>query len=306
MSSRVRGKENARARAAEMRAEQARAARRRRVLGATAAVAVVILVVGGLVLAKLTSDGGGSTTATVKSGALPASDLATLTKIPAAASDTVGADGVTAVPSKIKAPALTADGKPKVLYVGAEYCPFCAAERWSMVVSLSRFGTWSGLGTTTSAAKDVYPNTPTLSFHGAKFTSDVVSFTGVETETNKQVNGQYTSLDTLSSADQKTFKLYNGPPYIAQAGGIPFIDLAGTYVSSGASFSPQILAGKTHAQIVKAIADPTSTIGKAVLGNANVLSAAICQATGNKPATVCTSPGVRAGAAALVADQAKK
>src|SRR6202035_3990590 len=25
-----------------------------------------------------------------------------------------------------------ASGKPMVVYVGAEYCPFCAAERWSM------------------------------------------------------------------------------------------------------------------------------------------------------------------------------
>src|SRR5471032_1218617 len=114
MSSRVRGKENARVRAAEMRAEQAQAARRRRVLAATGALAIVIVLVGGLVLAKLTSNGG-TTTATVKSGALPSTVLSDITTIPAAASDTVGAQGVTAVPTKIKAPALTANGKPKVL-----------------------------------------------------------------------------------------------------------------------------------------------------------------------------------------------
>ena len=52
------------------------------------------------------------------------------------------------MPASIDAPALTADGKPEVLYVGAEYCPFCAAERWPVVVALSRFGTWSGLSAT--------------------------------------------------------------------------------------------------------------------------------------------------------------
>jgi thiol-disulfide isomerase/thioredoxin len=305
MSSRVRGKESARVRAAEMRAAQARAARRRRVLAATGALGVVIVIVGGLVLAKLTSDGG-TTTAAVKASALPAAELTDITSVPAATFDQVGATGVSTVPAKIKAPALTANGKPKVLYVGAEYCPYCAAERWSMVVALSRFGTWSGLGATTSAAKDVFPNTPTLSFHGAKLTSDALTFAGVETETNKQVGGVYTALDSLSTADQRTFDTYNKPPYIAQAGGIPFIDIGGTYVSSGASFSPQILAGKTRAQIASAISDPTSAIGKAVLGNANVLTAAICDATGAKPATVCTSPGVKAGAAALVKDQASK
>src|SRR5438876_6623085 len=36
-------------------------------------------------------------------------------------------------------------GKPVVLYVGAQYCPFCAAERWALVLALSRFGHWAGL-----------------------------------------------------------------------------------------------------------------------------------------------------------------
>ena len=112
------------------------------------------------------------------------------------------------------------------------------------------------------------------------------------------------ALDT--AADQKTFDTYNKAPYVAQGGGIPFMDIGGTYVTSGASFSPGILAGKTRAQIAKAITDPSSTIGKAVLGNANVLSAAICKATGDKPATVCTSPGVKAGAVALVTNQPSK
>jgi Domain of unknown function (DUF929) len=305
MSSRVRGKESARERAAEMRAAQARAARRRRVLAATGSLGVVIVIVGGLVLAKLTSDGG-TTTATVKAGTLPASVLHDVTTVPAAASDKVGAAGVSAVPANIKAPAMTANGKPEFLYIGADYCPYCAAERWSAVVALSRFGTWSNLGETTSAAKDVFPNTPTLSFHGAKFTSDVLTFSGVETQTNKQVGGQYEPLDTPNAADQKIFDTYNKAPYVSQGGGIPFIDIGGTYVSSGASFSPEILAGKTRAQIAKAIGDPSSKIGKAVLGNANVLAAAICKATGDKPATVCTSPGVKAGAVALVTMQPSK
>src|SRR5712692_8559609 len=40
---------------------------------------------------------------------------------------------------------LTGNGKPEVVYVGAEYCPFCAAERWALSVALSRFGSFSGL-----------------------------------------------------------------------------------------------------------------------------------------------------------------
>jgi len=40
---------------------------------------------------------------------------------------------------------LTADGKPLVLYVGEESCPYCAAERWSLILALSKFGNFTGL-----------------------------------------------------------------------------------------------------------------------------------------------------------------
>jgi len=188
MSSRVRGKENARALAAEMRANQAREAQRRRVLLATGAIAVVIVIVVGLVLVKVMGKDDDTTTAAspkAATSALPAAVLKDVTTVPASVSDTVRAAGVTSVPQSIEAPALTDNGKPKVLYIGAEYCPFCAAERWPMVVALSRFGTWTGLAGTESGAKDVFPNTQTLSFHGAKFTSDYLTFAGFETQTNK-------------------------------------------------------------------------------------------------------------------------
>src|SRR6267143_6411690 len=47
---------------------------------------------------------------------------------------------------------LILNGKPEVLYVGAEYCPFCAAERWSMIVALDKFGTFTGIQNSKSAA----------------------------------------------------------------------------------------------------------------------------------------------------------
>ena len=55
-------------------------------------------------------------------------------------------------------PPLSFDGKsPAILYYGAEYCPFCAAERWAIIAALSRFGTWSGLKITASSHTDAYP-----------------------------------------------------------------------------------------------------------------------------------------------------
>ena len=75
---------------------------------------------------------------------------------------------------------LKSGGKPEVLYIGGEYCPYCAAERWAMVNAFSRFGTFTGLTTTHSSSTDVYPNTPTYTFAGSTYTSKYVTFTPVE------------------------------------------------------------------------------------------------------------------------------
>ena len=180
-----------------------------------------------------------------------------------------------------------------MLYVGAEYCPYCATERWAVAVALSRFGRFTGLGQTASSPSDVYPSTATLTFHGATYSSSYLSFTGKELQSNKVVNGTYATLDTLSVAqDALVTKLNKG-------GGIPFIDMGGKYTISGATYDPGVLKGKTHAEIAAALSDPTSAIAKGADGSANVITAAICVSTKDKPAEVCTSAGVKAAAAKL-------
>jgi thiol-disulfide isomerase/thioredoxin len=298
MSSRSDQKATAREHAAQLRAAQLRAERRRRLLYAGAAVAVVVAVVAGLVIAKVA--GVGASKPSAASGVASSPVITDVTSVPAATLDKIGVGSAQGGPQHITAPALTASGKPKVLYVGAEYCPFCAAERWPVVVALSRFGTFANLGVTSSASNDVYPNTPTLSFHGATYNSQYLSFTGVETTSNKLVNGNYAPLDSLTPADQQTFTTYDQPPYApGQAGSIPFIDIAGKYVSSGATYSPQLLQGLSQAQVAAQLKNPASQIAQAVDGSANLFTAALCQATGNKPGNVCTAPGVTAALARL-------
>ena len=75
----------------------------------------------------------------------------------------------------VDGPSLTQGGKPEVLFMGSEYCPYCAAQRWAMVSAVSRFGTFSGLTTTHSSSSDVDANTPTLTFYGSKYTSQYIS-----------------------------------------------------------------------------------------------------------------------------------
>lgn len=304
MSTRATGKAAARAKTTAMRAATARAERRRRVLFAGGAIAAVLLLVVGLVIAKAaglgSGDGSSDAAGTTGSRGGIAGVVKAVTSVPAGTLDTVGVGTAQAAPTPIEASPLTDQGKPKLLYVGAEYCPFCAAERWPVVVALSRFGTWSNLRTTTSATEDVFPDTPTLSFHGARYSSNYLAFTGIETRTNELVDGEYAPLDSLSREDQKTFETYNRPPYTAgSAGSIPFLDIGNAFVTSGASFSPELLAGKTHRGIADALADPADPLAKAIGGSANLLTAALCDVTGGEPASVCTAPGVTAAAAAL-------
>lgn len=259
-------------------------------------VGCLVLVMGVLVFLGIRWQGGSGAETTAADPAL----VQGVTSVPAATFDTIGTGGL-ANPLKPVSPAapLTADGKPRVLYVGAEYCPYCAAERWAVVAALSRFGTFDGLGQTTSAHADIYPDTPTLSFHGSSYTSPYLSFTGYETQSNQVQGTTYAPLDTLSRSDEKVFDTYDGPPYLDQSGSIPFLDVGGRYLTQGASYSPKLFAGLTHAQALSQIRDPSSPLSKSVLGAANTFTASICQLTNGQPAKVCTSSGVTAAAAEL-------
>jgi Domain of unknown function (DUF929) len=175
---------------------------------------------------------------------------------------------------------LTSGGKPEVLYLGGEYCPYCAAERWALVNAFSRFGTFSGLKTTHSSSTDVYPNTPTYTFAGSTYTSKYVTFTPVE---------EYGSSNTDVIANPTAAQQALATKYDL-SGSIPFIDLGNKYVEIGnlSPLVPSMLTGKTWAQVAAAMNDPSSALGKAEIGNANYLTAAICSLTGNQPASACT------------------
>ena len=219
--------------------------------------------------------------------------LGQLTSVPAATLDQVGAGTTAANPTSITGAALTSAGKPEVLYIGAEYCPYCAAERWAMIVALNRFGTFSGLAPIRSAAKDgggnaePFPLTPTWTFAKSSYTSSYLTFTPVEGYTNipDKATGFYTVLQPPTAAQQALLNKYDA----ANQGAIPFIDYGNRFLSVGASYNPAILSGLTWAQIADDLHDPSSTVAKSVLGTANFATAAICSLTNNQPASACTA-----------------
>lgn len=289
------------AKIAAIRAEEER--KRRRLLLSLGAIGAVVVVVLGLVIVKVATSRS-TAPAAQQSGANSASAqvVNAVSKIPGPVFDKVGAGTGPTPPQPIKAGGpLTAGGKPRVLYAGAEYCPYCAAERWAVVAALSRFGTFHHLGETSSSARDVYPSTATLSFHGATYTSKYLSFSGYEMQSNKLQGSSYATLDKLSASDQRLFQTYDAPPYVPSqsAGSIPFVDLGGRYMISGASYNPGVLKGMSHLQIARALSDASSPVAQNVDATANLVTAALCGLTENQPANVCTSRGVAAGAKQL-------
>ncbi|HVA83125.1 MAG TPA: DUF929 family protein [Candidatus Aquilonibacter sp.] len=197
----------------------------------------------------------------------------------------IGASGN--FPKKITAPALALNGKPQILYIGAEYCPYCAAERWPMIIALSRFGTFSNLHFMTSSSTDYAPSTPTFTFYNSSYQSSYISFTSVETLTNNLVNGTYPTLQTLSDSQSNIQSTFDS------GGGIPFVDFANMSTLSGSTYAPTVLQGMNWTQIIAQLNNTNSTVSQSVLGSANLLTAQICKATNNTPASVCTQSYIK-------------
>ncbi len=302
-ASRTKVDSSRRERIAAQRASERRAEQRRRILIASGSVIAVIAVVVAFIVIKANNKPGASTSSNGPTGTALAGVVSNVTSVPASTLDKVadGGGSVTAAgkPKAISGPALTANGKPEMLYMGAEYCPYCAAERWSMIVALSRFGTFSGLATVHSASvngagsAEPYPNTPTWTFANAKYTSKYLTFSSVEMQTNipNKSTGTYTNLQTPTSAQQALLTKYDAPPYVPAGsnGSIPFIDFGNKYLIAGASYTPQVLAGLSWATIGADLSNPNSAVAKGVDGTANYMTAAICKMTGNQPASACTT-----------------
>lgn len=275
------------------KARQAAQAKRNRQIAIISIAAVVVAVV---VVAIIASGGKDkpSPSASSSSDAAKVADL--VTGVPASILDQVGVGQNVTPPDMLpaSAPPLSENGKPDVFYYGAEYCPYCAAQRWPLVVALSRFGTFSGLGITTSSSTDTAPDTPTLTFHGSTYTSTYLSFSPVETQT--RTGG---ALDTPTAAQQALVNSYDAPPYASGAGGIPFLMIGDQFVQVGASIDPTTLAGMTQLEVATTLSDPAATTTQEIAGSANMFTAALCRLTNGKPTDVCTAPGVKAAESLL-------
>ena len=143
---------------------------------------------------------------------------------------------------------------------------------------------------TYSSSTDAYPRTPTLSFRSASFTSDYLTFTGVEETTDQpchpgaqgcSTNG-YQVLKEPTSAQQQLLETYD------PGRSIPFLDLGGASVLVGASYDPQVLAGQTPQQVARWLGQPQTAEAKQIGAAAAALTRSLCQITDGQPLRACS------------------
>jgi Domain of unknown function (DUF929) len=213
---------------------------------------------------------------------VPTSVMQELTGVSDSTLNSIGAVSTVNPPAAINGTALTANGKPEVLYVGGEYCPYCAFERWGMIVALSRFGNFTGIEYMQSSATDVNPNSPTFTFQNATYTSNYITFVPVE-EYNR--SSETVVWHTLTTAQQTLVTSYS-------TGGIPFIDIGNSYVVTGVQdqlvLTTLNLQGQNWTKIAPQLNDPQSAVAQGIDGTANSLITAICKIDGAQPSSVCT------------------
>jgi hypothetical protein len=280
-SRRASNAQSARQKAAAARAEQQRLDQRRRamaILSSVVAIAVVVAVIAVIALNhKTKSNPAGDRTVA------SASVVKAVTSVSTATLDRIGAGSVITPPPPVTGQSpLTASGKPEVLYIGAEFCPYCAVERWSLAIALSKFGTFSNLGEVHSGTSD--GNYASLDFYKSSYTSKYLSFVSVENEDRNQKK-----LEPVTAAQNTLWRAltHNSP-------GFPSIDLGNKFAFTiHPPLDPTPLGTLTQAQIASQLNDPSSKVASTIGGGANDDIAAICSLTNNQPASVCADPVIK-------------
>ena len=250
------------------------------------AIALVVVLVAVLVIVKVA--GGGSGPGTVDQSSppagtpIPAATLAKLQSVPVSTLTAAPTSGVVSTPQAVNGAALTADGKPELLYIGAEYCPHCAAERWALYIALSKFGTFSPApGRIHSANQD--GDVPTLTFYGTTYSSPYFTFVPVEVYTNKPQGNGYTTLQQPTQAQARLWQNTNG-------GSFPFVDFGGKQALLSAQYLYTPLQNLPFSDVAAQVGNNSTQIGANIDASAAQLIKTICGSLSrNEPTNVCSA-----------------
>jgi hypothetical protein len=218
-----------------------------------------------------------------------AAQLSEVTAIPFKASDTNWATMTFTQLTPHAGPPLTAGGKPEVLYVGTEFCPYCAAENWALLVALGRFGTFTDVNEIRSARYPPIPPLDSWTFYGSSYSSRYLTFVPVEMYSNVLVSPRadplkatsYRRLQKPTSAQRVLMKQAD------KTNSTPFIDFGGKAVMIGSPVLAQTLEHLTWSQLTSALRAHRGAAAQAIIGAADYITAELCTLTGDRPATAC-------------------
>jgi hypothetical protein len=215
--------------------------------------------------------------------------------VPNSTLEDVGLPSTVAVPTKITPSVSTVATNGVVSYVGAEYCPDCAIQRWALLVALSKFGTFTNLDNEVlSSSTDVYPGLASWSFIRAKYASAYFTFDPTEvTSSAPNTSGGYQPLEKMSAAQHRAFKKYNPQAEL------PFVDIGNHYITLGASASPSVLEELTLGKIGSDLSHAKSPVAQAIDGTANYLIAALCTMVQGKKPPICSTLATQVATRAL-------
>jgi hypothetical protein len=261
-------------------------------------IVVAIILLGALVLVR--DNSGPSTTSTVETfSPAPSSLVSTMTSVPASVYNAVG---VSSPANPVQAPRPTGNGTaplwlatagdgqplPVVFFYGAEFAPYAAAQRWPLILALSRFGTFSQLGLMQSSASTAFAGLSTFTFWNVSYTSKYLFLESVERYSSlNPTGGRYLTLQKPDAKQAAAIASYG-----QTADTFALTDVANRYVLNGASFAPGVLAGLSQSQIAGDLVTPASPLTQAVVAAANQITASICAVDNDKPGAVCHSRAV--------------
>jgi hypothetical protein len=199
--------------------------------------------------------------------------------------ESVGLPASVAIPTRAIPSLSTVATNGVVSYLGAEYCPYCAIQRWGLLVALSKFGTFTNLNREIfSSSNDAYPHLASWSFVRAKYTSKYFRFEPVELTSNMRIpGGGYEPLEKMTKPQRVAYNKFN------PQGELPFVDFGNHYVTLGASASPAVLEGLSLSEIGQQLNNPNSSVALAVDGSANFFIAALCSMAQTDAPAICSA-----------------
>jgi hypothetical protein len=199
----------------------------------------------------------------------------------------------TRVVHRVSTSPLTEAGKPLVFFMGAQFCPYCAAERWAFVKATARFGTWSNIRPLQSrAGTDGFATLPTYDLSAATFTSPQLALRYKDI-----ADGNGNPLQALAGVERRLVDLYD------PGGGFPFIAAGGPpgQFTVTLAYSPGLLQGQSFASVRAAVDEPrpASAAAQAIASEADTITALLCRLTAGNPGGVCAVPGIAALSSAI-------